>query len=604
MREREPLAGELTEQHLARIRRSRLSGWWLRNRAIIAAVVALMAILLGLWGFAEAAETSKNDFGGWADRVYHTFRLFAFSGDVQQPVPWQLQVARVLAPLVVGYAALQALIALFYQQALLMRLRVFARRHVIVAGLGKRGFMLATALHEAQVQVVVVERYGANPSLSGCRERGIPVIVGDATDKEVLSRARCDRARHVVACCADDATNLDVLAACSALARDSGWAPATAHVLIETLPLCVRLQAAGIGVGSDGALRVDFSSVSELAAKALVGASIDVWRWKTAESCTILVAASTEIGRRLVTHAVRNALSATRDVQVVLIGPDADEDGKALDRAAPWLKRVVTLAVEQFDPCNEDADLPVRIAKADIAFVCHSDDSIALAQGMALADLLPGPVPVIVNVDDDELRESLRATGFELGTVIPLGSAKRVLGPDLLLSTVTEALARARHEAYIRLEHAQGRDSAENPALVPWDELPESLKESNRRFADSVGAKVKELGGRIVPLQPSEVGVESLTLAPHLIDELARQEHKRWANDLVADGWKPTDGPKDPHRKLHPLIVPWEELSAHEREKDRNSIMSLPAQLATTGYKIHFAKPTVQSAAGAYAQSA
>ena len=226
-----------------------------------------MAIGLGLWGYALAKETSADDLGGWADRVYRTVKLFALGGEVEQPVPWQLQFARVLAPLVVGFAAIQVLVALFYQQALRLRLRLFARRHVIVTGLGGRGFMLVTALHDAQIQTVVVERDGTNRSLSGCRDRGIPVIIGDATDPEVLARARCDRALHVIACCADDATNLDVLAACSALAREPGWTPTTVHVLIETLPLSAHLETARIAAGSDGRLRAEFASLSDLAAK-------------------------------------------------------------------------------------------------------------------------------------------------------------------------------------------------------------------------------------------------------------------------------------------------------------------------------------------------
>ena len=59
--------------------------------------------------------------------------------------------------------------------------------------------------------------------------------------------------------------------------------------------------------------------------------------------------------------------------------------------------------------------------------------------------------------------------------------------------------------------------------------------------------------------------------------------------DLITDGWQPTEHPedvKDPYLKRHPLLVPWEQLSEEEREKDRDSIMSLPTQLATAGYEI------------------
>jgi hypothetical protein len=153
-----------------------------------------------------------------------------------------------------------------------------------------------------------------------------------------------------------------------------------------------------------------------------------------------------------------------------------------------------------------------------------------------------------------------------------------------------EAIARARHDSHISSQQASGQAETDNPSLLPWDALPESLKQSNRRFAEGVASKVAELGGRILPLGGRQAGREPLSLPPNLIEELARQEHKRWAEDLVRDGWKPTEGAKDPHRRLHPLLVEWEELSEYEREKDRDSVRGLPTLLATAGYAIHFLK--------------
>ena len=157
-------------------------------------------------------------------------------------------------------------------------------------------------------------------------------------------------------------------------------------------------------------------------------------------------------------------------------------------------------------------------------------------------------------------------------------------------ATVIELLARARHDAYVRSERRRGLDAAANSTLVPWDELPESLKESNRRFADSVCAKVSELGGRLVPAEPEtgESGAEPLSVPAELIEDLARREHDRWAEDLTGAGWKPSKGPKDADLLLHPMLIPWEELPEEEREKDRDSIRSLPELLWAAGYTIEF----------------
>ena len=54
----------------------------------------------------------------------------------------------------------------------------------------------------------------------------------------------------------------------------------------------------------------------------------------------------------------------------------------------------------------------------------------------------------------------------------------------------------------------------------------------------------------------------------------------------MRDGWKPTNGAKDPDRKLHPTLVPWDELPEAEKEKDRDAIRGLPAMLARAGFEL------------------
>ena len=70
------------------------------------------------------------------------------------------------------------------------------------------------------------------------------------------------------------------------------------------------------------------------------------------------------------------------------------------------------------------------------------------------------------------------------------------------------------------------------------------------------------------------------------METLARQEHDRWMNDLVRDGWTYSSGAKDPERKTHPLLVGWDDLDEPEREKDRDAIRAIPRMLARVGYAL------------------
>jgi voltage-gated potassium channel Kch len=140
-------------------------------------------------------------------------------GDLRHPVPWALEVARFLAPFLVAYAATKAILAIFHEQAAMVRMRFF-RRHAVVCGLGEMGRLLATSLHEAGHRVVAVELNPDNTYVASVRARGIGVLRGDATDPLLLHRAGVGRAAQVFGVCGDDRINAEVAARCRELASN------------------------------------------------------------------------------------------------------------------------------------------------------------------------------------------------------------------------------------------------------------------------------------------------------------------------------------------------------------------------------------------------
>ena len=119
-----------------------------------------------------------------------------------------------------------------------------------------------------------------------------------------------------------------------------------------------------------------------------------------------------------------------------------------------------------------------------------------------------------------------------------------------------EIVARAKHTDYIHMQKARGETIESNPSLKDWDELEPALRDSNRRYAAGVAGKLSGLDLSLVPLS-GPLERPDLDIPDAVLDEMAEEEHERWARDLTADGWKPTSGPKDPEAKLHPMLVPW-----------------------------------------------
>jgi hypothetical protein len=222
----------------------------------------------------------------------------------------------------------------------------------------------------------------------------------------------------------------------------------------------------------------------------------------------------------------------------------------------------------------------------ELVIVCDEEgaDARAISRGLLLARQYPA-AQVLVAVYRPRSETTLTAAGV-VGLRVRLVSAKiDALGQELFDTSATEIMARARHEAYVATETRLGHSVGTNASLVPWEELPHSLKESNRRFAESVSKIVGQLGAQLAPLTGAVTDLE-LPLPRDVLDALAREEHERWMSALVADGWRPTPGVKDPVERVHPLLVPWEELPESEQEKDRDSFRAIPRMLARVGYRL------------------
>ncbi len=85
------------------------------------------------------------------------------------------------------------------------------RGHVILCGLGSVGVATMDGLLRAGRQVVVIERDENNRYLPVARERGVPVILGDATVRATLLEAGLAHATTIAALTSDGVANLETV---------------------------------------------------------------------------------------------------------------------------------------------------------------------------------------------------------------------------------------------------------------------------------------------------------------------------------------------------------------------------------------------------------
>ena len=566
--------------------RQRLRPWWRDVRPIVVASAGLAVIVLGTIGYLDYYRNyvaKPNPDFSVLDAFYRAIGLFGLSGGVEPPLPKTLEVARLLGPLVFGYAALAALLALFRQEARLLVIRLFARDHVVVAGLGEKGFRLATGMHAEGRRVIVLDRDEANPRISGMRERGITVLSGDATDFEVLRRAQTGRAAHLIAVCGGDGTNVDVAVAGERLAVERKTGVLTTLVHLDDEQLWWMLTTAAVG-SHEPRFRLEFFNVADRAARALVEqhAPFDGQQ----RTPHVLILGLHGVGLPLVLRVAgawrRSAAGkAGERLRLTLVDQDATAHAAELRDRHPEIDSVCDLrALADTNDVGEPATT---------SYVCRSDETAALTTALALraGAGCAGPVVVAVADEDSGVARALRAEGRALEGIHAFGVLSHALTPDLLEHSETEVLARAKHEEYLRAEARRGHtDPTQSPSLLPWAELPDSLKESNRRFADGISNKLQDSRCILVPAPLADPDDPGFAFNAEEVEALAIKEHDRWVEDLQRDGWRPTNGTKDPKRKLHPLLVPWDQLSEDDKNRDRDPVREVPAMLAQAGFRL------------------
>jgi hypothetical protein len=163
---------------------------------------------------------------------------------------------------------------------------------------------------------------------------------------------------------------------------------------------------------------------------------------------------------------------------------------------------------------------------------------------------------------------------------------------ELARLSVDELVARAIHDAYLEHRMATGAAAGSEPSLETWDVLAPELQASSHGQACNVLAVLGELGYRIVPaerdVEPAVPGADEREL-------IARRVHEAWAEQREDAGWR-TGAARDDELRLHPDLVPWEELPEDRRDIDRHLVERLPQLLGAAGLVITRA---TESAAGA-----
>jgi len=497
----------------------------------LTAGLSAIAAVLGFLGFGDYLARRPEFAGaGPLDRLYYTLQLFLLDPTPLDGPPYGpvLSIAMYLAPLTTVLAVLQAVSAVFRAQFAAWALRR-VRGHSVVVGAGPPAFVLALRLAETRPTVLVGSGIGSDVA----RRHGVRVVDGDPTDEATLRAAGTRGAAQVFALDSSGAVNAGV----ALLVRSLNRTGVSVYARADDWELVTALRARRLGVEGDLAYRLDFFSIEDVAAAAL----LDV-------------------------H------DRDRERDAVVVG--SDRFARAVERE---------LVRRRHRAGIPPADRVVRIDDESSATGCPStiyvsavDPNEVLRRGLRL--LLSGADRVVLCLGRrSAVADALEQRLFDdvLGRLIVFGVLDAACDPKLLeRGALVEQLARALHAHYL-LRYAG--NTAAQESHVPWEELAERYRADNRAQAEHIGTKLAAINAVVVPAA-LELPPFTLSEGPDgEVETLARMEHERWVEVKrkagVIYGEERTD-------RTHPDMLGWDEgLTDEAKEKDRMFVRGLPALL-------------------------
>ncbi|MDH3300013.1 MAG: NAD-binding protein [Acidimicrobiia bacterium] len=559
--------------------------WWQAVKWPLLGLATLVTFAFGVVGFREYFD-GRNVDKSMLDLVYLSLQLFTLeSGSVPEAnPPWQLEVARLAAPTVSAVAVLAAVAVAFQDQLREWRLRR-ERGHVVVCGLGASGARLVAGLLEAGHRVVGIDVDEANRAATSLRRQGAVIVFGDARHRAVLERVRLDRAAYLISTIGADDTNADVvLGASEVVSRRQG--PALVCLArVRDPDLCALLRAEELAAPSRPGSRLDFFNTDELGARLLLRAHPPFLSDQRGDDPNVMVVGLNRLGRSVVVELARQWRArpdADGNLVVTVLDPQAVTTLNRLRSHYPHLDHAAKLVVVETEIEPLDSGVLVGTS-ASVAYVCIDDDSASLQAAFAIHDRLNNPKPLVVaELDHARSLGRLIDGPGHVDRIRSFNVVDQTMAPSLLLGGTYEILARAIHDEYLANERRRGNTPATNPSMVPWEQLPEGLKESSRDQAAHIGTKLAAIGKAIAPL--TDLDASDVVFTPDEVEVMAKMEHERFIEDRLRSGWTP--GPKDIEAKTTPFLIPWDELSEDVKDKDREAVRGMPTFLSRAGYQI------------------
>jgi hypothetical protein len=300
------------------------------------------------------------------------------------------------------------------------------------------------------------------------------------------------------------------------------------------------------------------------------------------------------LSEHLVVQAARkwfHARGNSDKIGIVVVDPDAVKNLELLAARYPALPESAELTPipTEIDSAAFEQGEFIHNKAFDLTLIDLPDDEQSLSTALSVKrHLTERSSSVAIHMSHSggihRLMEALDSAESDQPRLRPFTLVERVCDRQFLDQGTQEQLARALHQAYLENRKQSSTWDETDPALVRWEKLSRSIRNSNRAQADFIGKVLREQGYELTLLEDwCQPPYEFSELE---IEELAHREHARWRNEKQRQGWRYAPGPKSDSEQTHPDLVDWDDLPEGEKEKNRVFVRQWPLILHQAGFRI------------------
>ena len=560
-----------------------IAGFWV-NLAFWSLI--LLTLFFGFVGWSAQATTLNLTFG---DILYRTLMALFLSGPYDSAGEWNgnpnLNAARFCGLAVVIIAASKAATALLSTQWERVKARL-RDGHLILIG---DGALIDKIEQIALSRGETVHRFCARKESIGPDRAGRFVLPGswDIDQAKVYGLAA---ARSVTISMADEAATI-------AIARSI-----REEIPEQQMPIQINVKSPWLvrRIGEqEQVIGVSLFSEARLAVRRIQRRHPPFLIAKKAEHARlhIVVVGFGQHGEAVLVETLLSCLTTYLDKPLLtIIDPNIDSLTSDLKLRYPEIDKSIEVKTMRgslqggSDAISECELLKTgRINPITVVYVCLPDESLALAAGLALQGIglrhtwVAGPIFIRLSTSGAIIPATPGVSELTATQLLGFGETEEVVLELGMFQEIVDKLARAFHDGYRRVV-ASGAE-----ADLPWEQLSEDMRDSNRRLVLHMPAIVSCAGYDLEPwLQqihdssqtPELPNAGALLINPDILESLARLEHERWMADRRINGWS-HHKIRDNTRRLHPDLIPFEDLSAQSQSYDREMVRTLARCLTT-----------------------